>query len=59
MLGGQGRYAIWMVTETPGIGWEVAGNYDEDGDLIERGGWIIPINEDRISIKASIQSLVE
>ena len=59
VLGGQGRYAIWMVTETPGIGWEVAGNYDEDGDLIERGGWIIPINEDRISIKASIQSLVE
>lgn len=60
VLGGQGRYAVWMVTETPGIGWEVAGNYDANGDLIgEGGGWIIPINKDRISVRASIQSLAE
>lgn len=55
IFGGQGRYAIWMVTHTPGIGWEVGGNYSSGG--FQPGGWLIPIQRDRISVRASIQSL--
>lgn len=57
IFGGQGRYAVWMVTHTPGIGWEVGGNYN--GGNVQPGGWIIPIQRDAISVRASIQSLSE
>lgn len=55
IFGGQGRYAVWMVTKTPGIGWEVGGNFTASG--FQPGGWLIPIQRDRISIRGSIQSL--
>lgn len=58
IFGGQGRYAVWMVTYTPGIGWEVGGNYLANGTFIP-GGWIVPIQRDKISIRGSIHSLAE
>lgn len=55
---GSGRYAIWIVAFTPGIGWEVGGNYDSNG-VLQPGGWIVPIQENRIRFRGSIQSLSE
>lgn len=55
IFGGQGRYAVWMVTHTPGIGWEVGGNHTASG--FQPGGWVIPIERPAISVRASIQSL--
>ena len=55
VLGGQGRYAVWIVTNTPGIGWEVGGNY-VNGELQE-GGWAMTIKKDTITVRASVQSL--
>lgn len=55
VFGEQGRYAVWMVTHTPGIGWEVGGNFI-NGNLQE-GGWVIPIQRKKITVRASIQSL--
>ncbi|GHC62500.1 hypothetical protein [Roseibacillus persicicus] len=58
IFGGKGRYAIWMVTFTPGIGWEVGGNYAADGSFVP-GGWIVPIQREGIKVRGSIHSLSE
>ena len=50
-----GRYAIWMVTHTPGIGWEVGGNL-VNGELQE-GGWIVTVRNTVVRFRGSIQSL--
>lgn len=55
---GPGRYAIWMVTHTPGIGWEIGGEYDSEGNVTE-GGWICPIQRPSIEMNGSIHSLSE
>ena len=52
---GQGRYAVWMVTHTPGIGWEVGGRQTSSG--FQEGGWILPIKRQQITVRASVQSL--
>ena len=54
----QGRYAIWQVTHTPGIGWEVGGKYDSAGNL-QPGAWIVPIKRDKITVRGSVHSLSE
>ncbi|MDQ8191910.1 hypothetical protein [Roseibacillus persicicus] len=58
IFSGPGRYAIWMVTYTPGIGWEVGGQYDSNGNLTQ-GGWVVPIARSAIGVRASIMSLNE
>ena len=58
VFSGPGRYAVWMVAYTPGIGWEVGGNYDSAGNL-NPGGWVVPISKPLIEIRASIQSVGE
>lgn len=55
---GAGRYGIWMVTHTPGIGWEVGGEFDIDGNVTE-GGWTCPIRRPSIELNGSIHSLSE
>ena len=52
---GQGRYAVWMVTHTPGIGWEVGGQQTSSG--FQEGGWILPIKRSQITVRGSVQSL--
>lgn len=58
IFAGPGRYGIWVVTHTPGIGWEVGGNFDADGNVVE-GGWIVPIRRPSIEVNGSIHSLSE
>ncbi|MGJ8723092.1 MAG: hypothetical protein ACSHYB_00930 [Roseibacillus sp.] len=58
LFSGQGRYAVWMVTKTPGIGWEVGGKTTAAGGL-QPGGWVIPIMREGITVRASVQSLAE
>lgn len=52
-----GRFTIWMVTHTPGIGWEVGGRYDSTGQLIQEGGWKVTVDRKKIVFRGSIQSL--
>ena len=52
----QGRYTLWLVVDTPGIGWEVGGRLDSNGDL-EPGGWNLTVVNPTITVRGSIHSL--
>lgn len=58
VFSGPGHYAVWMVTETPGIGWEVGGKTDASGNL-QPGGWLIPISRGKIEVRGTIHSVAE
>ena len=58
VFGGQGRYILWHVSYTEGIGWEVGGQVDEAGVLVP-GGLRVAIAPESIEIRASINSLSE
>lgn len=58
VFSGPGHYTAWMVTQTPGIGWEVGGRMDAAGNL-QPGGWSIPISRAKIEVRGSIHSVAD
>ncbi len=54
-LSSQGDFAVWMVVNTPGIGWEVGGQMI-NGQFV-RGGWRMPMIPEEIRVNGSIESL--
>jgi hypothetical protein len=58
VFSGPGRYAIWTVVHTPGIGWEIGGKYDSAGNL-QPGGFVVQIARNAITVNGSFHSLRE
>lgn len=55
---GNGRYGVWLVVNTPGIGWEVAGTVDSNGQKVP-GGWALALGGPKITVRGSIHSFHE
>lgn len=55
---GNGRYGIWIVVHTPGIGWEVGGQISNTGAVIP-GGWTLSLGGPKITVRGSLHGLQE